>query len=107
LATLLQDVGIDHGVGQILVPEQALHGADVGAALQQVRGERMAKGVGADGLRQTGTADGHLDGLVDDAGVNVMATGDTGTRSTEMFRAGKTYCQPHSLAACGAFRASA
>ena len=26
------------------------------------------------------TADGHLDGFVDDAGVNVMATGDTGTR---------------------------
>jgi hypothetical protein len=25
------------------------------------------------------TADGHLDGFVDDAGVNVMATGDTGT----------------------------
>jgi hypothetical protein len=47
------------------MPKQLLNGADVGAALEQVRGEGMAKGVGADGLRQTGTADGHRDGLVD------------------------------------------
>src|SRR5262245_15507788 len=40
----------------------------------------MAQGVSADGLRQTGTTDGYLDGFVDDAGVNVMATGDTGMR---------------------------
>ena len=40
----------------------------------------VPKGVGADGLRQTGTANGDLDGFVDDAGVNVMATGDTRTR---------------------------
>jgi hypothetical protein len=45
-----------------------------------VRGDGMAPGVGAEGLRQTDTADGHLDGVVDDAGVNVMATGPTGTR---------------------------
>jgi len=35
-------VGIDHGSGNIVVPEQLLNGADVGAALQQVRGEGMA-----------------------------------------------------------------
>jgi hypothetical protein len=80
LAALLQDVGVDHGRGQIVVPEQLLNGADVGAALEQVRGEGMAKGVGADGLRQAGTSDGPLDGFVDDAGVHVMATGDTRTR---------------------------
>ena len=45
-----------------------------------VRGEGMAQGVSADGLRQTGTTDGYFDGFVDDAGGNVMATGDTGTR---------------------------
>ncbi len=73
-------MGVDHGRGKIVVPEPLLNGADVGAALEQVRGEGMAKGVGTDGLRQPGTADGHLDGFVDDAGVNVMATGDTGTR---------------------------
>ena len=53
---------------------------DVGAALQQVGGEGMPKGMRADLLRQPGTAYRHLDGLVNDAGVNVLATGDTGTR---------------------------
>jgi hypothetical protein len=71
---------VDHGRGQIIVPEQVLNGADVGAALAQVRSEGMANGVGTDGLRQTGTADGHLDGCVDDAGGNVMATGDARTQ---------------------------
>jgi hypothetical protein len=73
-------MGGDHGRGKIVMPKQLLHGADVGAALESVRGEGMAQGVSADGLRQTGTTDGYLDGFVDDAGVNVMATGDTGMR---------------------------
>jgi hypothetical protein len=80
LAALLQDVGVDHGRGKIVVPEQLLNGADVGAALEQVSGEGMAKGVSADLLGQAGTADGRLDGFVDDAGINMMATGDARTR---------------------------
>jgi hypothetical protein len=60
LAALLQDVGVDHGGGKIVMPEQLLNGVDVGAALEQVRGEGMAKGVGADGFRQTGPAGGRL-----------------------------------------------
>src|SRR5205823_11777476 len=80
LATLLKDVGVDQGGGNIVVPEQLLNGADVGAALKQVSGEGMPKGIGADVLCQTGTANRHLDGFVDNAGVNMMATGDTGTR---------------------------
>jgi hypothetical protein len=47
LATLLQDMSVDHGGSHIVMPEQLLNGADVGAALQQVGGKRMAKGVGA------------------------------------------------------------
>jgi len=61
------------------VPEQLLNGTDVGSALKQVGGEGMTKGMCADLLRQTGTTNRSLDGLVDDAGVNVMATGDVGT----------------------------
>jgi hypothetical protein len=38
---LLQDVGVDHGRGKIVVPKQLLNGADVGAALEQVGGEGM------------------------------------------------------------------
>jgi hypothetical protein len=40
----------------------------------------MTNGMGADVLGQTGTAHRHLDGLIDDAGVNVMATGNARTR---------------------------
>jgi hypothetical protein len=61
------------------MPKPWLNGSDGGAAAQAC-GAGMAKGMGADGLRQTGTADGHRDGLIDDAGVHVLATGDTGTR---------------------------
>ena len=89
LPSLLQDVGIDHGGGHVVVPEQWLNGADVGAALPQVGGEGVPKGMGADLLRQTGTANRHLDGLIDDAGVNVMATGDTGTRVDGKIPGGK------------------
>ena len=46
LATLLQVVGIGHGGSYIVVPEQVLNGADVGAALQQVGGEGMTKTFG-------------------------------------------------------------
>ena len=87
------------------MPEQVLHGADVGTALQQVGGAGMTKGVCSDVLRQTGTANCYLDGFVDDAGGNMMATGVPERGSTERFRAEKTYGQPHSVAALGCFRA--
>jgi hypothetical protein len=73
-------MGVDHGRGKIVVPEPWLNGADVGAALEQVSGKGVVKGAGTAGLRQTGTADRYRDGFVDDAGVNVMTTGDPGTR---------------------------
>ena len=38
-------MGVDHGRAHVGVAEQALHGAYVGARLQQMRGERMAQGV--------------------------------------------------------------
>jgi hypothetical protein len=51
------------GGGHIVVPEQLLDGADAGAALKQVGGEGMTKGMGADVLCQTDAANRHLDGL--------------------------------------------
>ena len=73
-------MGVDLGRGKILVPEQVLHGADVGAASEQVRGKGVTKGMGADVLRQTGPADRYFDGFVDDAGINMMTACDTSTR---------------------------
>ena len=80
LAALLQDMGVNHRCGKIVVSEQLLNGADVGAALEQVCGKGMTKSVGTDLLCQAGAADGHLDGFVDDAGINMMAASDIGTR---------------------------
>jgi hypothetical protein len=80
LAALRQEVGGDHGGGHRVVPEPWLHGAEVGAAWPQVGGEGVPQGMGAERRRQSGTANRPLDGLVEDAGVHVMATGDTGTR---------------------------
>jgi len=41
-ATELENVRVDHGGAHVAVAEQFLHGADVVAGLQQMRGERMA-----------------------------------------------------------------
>jgi hypothetical protein len=38
MAALLQDVGVDHGGGNIAMPQQSLNSADVGAALEKVGG---------------------------------------------------------------------
>lgn len=59
-------MGVDHSGGDIVVSEQLLNGADVGSALKQVGGKGMAKGMCADLLGQTGTANCNFDGLVDD-----------------------------------------
>ena len=52
----LQDVGVVHGGGTVVVPEQWRHGANGGATLQQGDGAGMTQGVGAEGLRQPGAA---------------------------------------------------
>ena len=41
----LKHMGVNHGGGHIAVAQQLLHGADVGARLQQVGGEAVAQGV--------------------------------------------------------------
>ena len=38
MPALLKDVSVDHGGGQVVMSQQALNGADVGAALEQVGG---------------------------------------------------------------------
>jgi len=77
LCPLLEDVGIDHGRLQIVVPEQLLDGADVGAALEQVSRKGMAEGVGGDVLRQARLAHGRFDGLVDHARVDMVTPRDS------------------------------
>jgi hypothetical protein len=42
LATLLQDVRVDHGRGHVRVAEQVLDGPNIRPALQQMGGKRVA-----------------------------------------------------------------
>lgn len=79
MPALLQDVGIDHGCGQIFMSQQGLNRADVGTALEQVGGKGMAKRMSADALGQIHAAHNCLDRLVDHAGVNMMAADHTAT----------------------------
>jgi hypothetical protein len=76
----LQERRADQGRGTIVGPAPWLHGADVGAASAPVRGTGVASGMGAAGLRQTGTVDRSLEGLVEAAGVNTVPACDTNTR---------------------------
>ena len=76
LSTLLQDVGIDHRRSQIAVSEKLLDGPDVRAALQKMCGEGMPKRVGTDFFGEARPPPACFDGLVDDAGIDVVAARD-------------------------------
>ena len=69
----VEDVGVDHGGGDVLVAEQLLDGADVVAVLEQVGGEAVAEGVGCDGLGEVGVEGGGADGPLDDGFVEMVA----------------------------------
>ena len=66
-------MGVDHSGLHVLVAEQLLYGADVVAGLEQVRGEAMAEGVGADGLGETGFAAGGPHGFLQRGFMGVVA----------------------------------
>jgi len=55
------------------VAEKLLDGADVGSGLEQVGGEGVAEGVGADGLGDPGGETGSANGALDDGFVQVVA----------------------------------
>jgi hypothetical protein len=54
VAAPVQDMGIDHGCSNVLMPEQFLNCTNVIAALQQMRGEAVAQSVRRDALLDTG-----------------------------------------------------
>ena len=72
-AASVEDMGIDHCGFDVFVAEEFLDGADVVAILQQVGGEGVAKGMGADALGDASLAGGLFDGFVQTAGVEVRA----------------------------------
>jgi hypothetical protein len=56
------------------VPEKLLNGADVVAILQQVCRKRVSQGIGTAALADARSADGVLDGALQDRLVRVVAT---------------------------------
>jgi len=75
-----QDAGVDHRRFHVLMAEQLLDGADVVVVLKQVGGKAMAEGVGTDGLGDANGFGGSVDGALDAALVQVVATHGVRTR---------------------------
>ena len=50
LETLLEHVGVDFRRRDVRVPQQLLHRSQIGAAIEQVAGERVTQHVRADAL---------------------------------------------------------
>jgi hypothetical protein len=74
----VDDVRVDHRGAHVLVAEQGLDGADVGAGFEQVGGEAVAEGVAARALVDAGGPHGVLHGLLHRALVQVVEAEATG-----------------------------
>ncbi len=71
-ADLVEDVGVDHGGGDVAVAEELLDGTDVVAISEQVGGKRVAERVAGDALRESGRACSSGDGSLWEAAVQVV-----------------------------------
>lgn len=74
----LEDMGIDHGGADIVVPEEFLDGPDIGAGLEEVGGETVPEGMATGGLEDAGVADRDADGALKGALGGVVASDDAG-----------------------------
>ena len=79
-AAALEDVGVDHGGADILVPKKFLYGADVVAVLKEVGGKGMAEGVGADAFLDACFLGGFFDGALEASFVYMVAAFCAGAR---------------------------
>ena len=81
--TQSEDVGVDHGGLDVGVAEELLNRADVGAGLEEVRGEGVAQGVGPGLFRDAGGGEGLLHGSLNEVGPEMMATHRAGLARVE------------------------
>src|SRR5262249_43264387 len=68
----VEDVSVDHGRGDVAVPEEFLNRADVVAVFEQVRSERVPEGVALRVLGDFGTPHGALHRFTEDAPILAM-----------------------------------
>ena len=61
----VQDVGINHRGGNVLVSKQLLDGTDIVATFKQVRGKAVSERVAAGCFRNTRLLDGEFDGVLE------------------------------------------
>src|SRR4030095_11132121 len=71
--TTIQDMGIDHGGLHVLMPEQFLHGPNIVAGFQQLRSERVPKGMAGDVFGDPGQAGRGAYRFLQTAFIQVMA----------------------------------
>ena len=94
---LSADVSVALGGGQIGVTQQLLHRPQVGAPVEQVRGERVAQGVGVGGSGRTAVEDApHVAGREAVAPPVEEQRVAVGSRSATVSRAGP--CEPRGAA---------
>ncbi len=72
-------MGIDHGGLHVLMPEQCLHGPNIVAGFQQLRGERVPKSMAGDVFGDPGQAGRGAYRFLQTTFIQVMAT--LGTRA--------------------------
>src|SRR5262249_11458150 len=71
-AGLAQDVSVDHGGGNVLMPQQFLDGANVSATLEGMGREAVSKSMAGDSFDDADTPDRCFDGLIDSRLVHMM-----------------------------------
>jgi len=67
-------VGVNHGRGEVLVPEELLDAADIISVLQQMRSKTVPESMAARGFGYGGRADGVFDGILQVPFREMMAT---------------------------------
>ena len=72
----MQDTSLDHGGLHVLMAEQCLHGPNIGASFQQLRGERVPKGMTGDVFGDPGQAGRSAYRLLQTAFIQVLAALD-------------------------------
>ena len=86
-AAAVEDMGIDHGGFDVLVPEQLLDCSNIIAGLEEMCGEGVTQGMGCDMLVDLCPASGFTDGFLDHRFMNMMAACDACA-----FVSGQTAC---------------
>jgi hypothetical protein len=78
-AAFVQDVGVNHRGGNVLVPQQFLHGSDIVSVGKKMRCKAVPEAVATDGFVDAGKGHGLLDRFSHAAFVKVMSSYLPGT----------------------------